>query len=105
MKIAHFCFICKNFVSCGSKWSVVGGRGPGPSRRVRAHPGRERASYSPLSAPALFRRWDRGHQRYRPVLVRVSAGGMGGVQGEYKGQCEPFGEGPSALADVLLDGF
>src|SRR5215217_9006928 len=85
-EIARFRPICKNSCSCGSKWSVVGGRGPGPFRRVRAHPGRERAFDSSLSAPALFRRRHCGNQRGGSVSLRLSAGGVGGVQGEHKGQ-------------------
>src|ERR687894_1819446 len=76
-----------------------------PSRRVRAHPGRERAFDSSLSAPALLRRWDRGDQRGRSVSVRLHGGAVGGVQGEHKSQRQSLGEGASALADVLLHGL
>ena len=39
------------------------------------------------------------------MSVRVHGSAVGGVQGEYKSQCGPFGQGASALAHVLLHGF
>ncbi|CAA9464207.1 MAG: Cell division protein MraZ, partial [uncultured Rubrobacteraceae bacterium] len=82
-----------------------GRQGSGPFRRVRTHAGRERAPDPPLPSPSVFRGWDRRDQRGGPLFVRLSAGGVGYVQGQHQSQHGPLGAGSAALAHVLLDGL